>query len=109
MNKIKSNNKITALEKEKRKTVLKRYLMIAITVAIVCVAMVPVVVGYYLRHHQGYRRYPRRLGPCSGRHELPEPRSVPAFSGFPLPCRWSHHRLCKVDPDCNRSRRIQLI
>ena len=43
MNKIKSNNKVTALEKEKRKTVLKRYLMIAITVAIVCVAMVPVL------------------------------------------------------------------
>ena len=43
MNKINSNNKETALEKEKQKTVLKRYLMIAITVAIVCVAMVPVV------------------------------------------------------------------
>ena len=43
MNKINSNNKETALAKEKQKTVLKRYLMIAITVAIVCVAMVPVV------------------------------------------------------------------
>ena len=43
MNKINSKNKETALAKEKQKTVLKRYLMIAITVAIVCVAMVPVL------------------------------------------------------------------
>ena len=43
MNKVISNNNETALAKEKRKTVLKRYLMIAITVAIVCVAMVPVL------------------------------------------------------------------
>ena len=40
MNKLNSINKGTALVKEKQKTVLKRYLMIAITVAIVCVVMV---------------------------------------------------------------------
>ena len=42
MNKINSN-KGTTLSKETRKTILKRYLMIAITCAIVCVAMVPVL------------------------------------------------------------------
>ena len=43
MNKINSNNNVTALAKEKRKAVLKRYLMVAITCAVVCVAMVPVL------------------------------------------------------------------
>ncbi len=43
MNKINSNNNVTTLAKDKRKTVLKRYLMVAITCAIVCVAMVPVL------------------------------------------------------------------
>ena len=42
MNKINSY-KETALSKEERKTVLKRYLMIAITCAVVCVAMFPVL------------------------------------------------------------------
>lgn len=37
------NNQVTALEKNKRKTVFKRYLMIAITCAIVGVFMVPVL------------------------------------------------------------------
>ena len=37
------NNQVTALEKNKRKTVLKRYLMIAVTCAIVGVFMVPVL------------------------------------------------------------------
>ena len=37
------NNQVTALEKNKRKTVFKRYLMIAVTCAIVGVFMVPVL------------------------------------------------------------------
>ena len=56
MNKINSNNKETALAKEKQKTVLKRYLMIAITVAIVCVAMVPVEVGMSFQSHDPSQR-----------------------------------------------------
>ena len=37
------NNQVTTLEKNKRKTIFKRYLMIAITCAIVGVFMVPVL------------------------------------------------------------------
>ena len=37
------NNQVTALEKNKRKTIFKRYLMIAVTCAIVGVFMVPVL------------------------------------------------------------------
>ena len=59
MNKINSNNKETALAKEKQKTVLKRYLMIAITVAIVCVAMVPVVAESDAE--KAIKKMPRRL------------------------------------------------
>jgi hypothetical protein len=43
MNKINSNNNVTALAKDKRKAVLKRYLATAITCGIVAVCMVPVL------------------------------------------------------------------
>ena len=38
-----SSNNVTVLNKNKRNAVLKRYLAISVTVAIVCVAMVPVL------------------------------------------------------------------
>ena len=38
-----SSNNVTALNKNKRNAVLKRYLAISVTVAVVCVAMVPVL------------------------------------------------------------------
>ena len=37
------NNNVTALDKSKRKAVLKHYLAVSIAVAVVCVAMVPVL------------------------------------------------------------------
>ena len=36
-------NNVTNLEKDKKKTVLKRYLAISVAVAVVCVAVVPVL------------------------------------------------------------------
>ena len=38
-----SSNNVTVLNKNKRNAVLKRYLAISVTVAVVCVAMVPVL------------------------------------------------------------------
>ena len=38
-----SSNNVTVLSKNKRNAVLKRYLAISVTVAVVCVAMVPVL------------------------------------------------------------------
>lgn len=43
MNKINSNNNVTALANDKRKAVLKRYLATAITCGIVAICMVPVL------------------------------------------------------------------
>jgi len=43
MNKIHSNNNVTALSKSKRKTVLKRYLSTAVACAVVGVVMLPVL------------------------------------------------------------------
>lgn len=43
MNKINSNNNVTALAKDKRKAILKRYLATAITCGVVAVCMVPVL------------------------------------------------------------------
>ena len=38
-----SSNNVTVLNKNKRNAVMKRYLAISVTVAVVCVAMVPVL------------------------------------------------------------------
>ena len=43
MNKINSKNNVTALAKDKRKVILKRYLATAITCGIVAVCMIPVL------------------------------------------------------------------
>ena len=99
MNKFNSNN-VTTLAKNKRNTALKRYLTVAITCAIVGVAMLPVMADSDAETAINNMSdiifgIIRAIGII--------------LSGWGLPCRRSHYRLRKVYPDCYRSRRVQLI
>ena len=111
---MRKNKEITTLAKDKKKAILKRYLMTAITCAIVGVFMVPVLaeseaetainnmsniifgiiraIGIILA---GWGLV--QVGMSFQSHD-PSQRS-----GIPLPCRRSHYRLRKVYPYCDRS------
>ena len=52
----------------------------------------------YLRPHPCGRPDPAWLGHCTGRSQLPVPRSEPAFQRFSDPGRRRHHHLCQGNP-----------